>query len=131
MKEYMLLIRNRINHQAGWSQDHLQSFLKSCEFYINNLIKDGKLISAQPLIREGKIISGTPGDFKEKPFNETDEVQVGYYHILADDINDAIEIAKQNPEFAFSTTARIEVRPIKTKEVTTGFVYPKKDLRGK
>lgn len=40
-------------------------------------------------------------------------------------MNDAVEIAKQNPEFAFGTTARIEVRPIKTKENTTGFVYPK------
>jgi len=131
MKEFMLLIRNRIDHNKDWSQEHQQTFLKSCELYINNLIKDGKLISAQPLIREGKIISGTPGNWKEKDFNETGEVQVGYYHILADDIDEAVEIAKQNPEFAFSTTARIEVRPIKTKETTTAFVYPNKHLQEK
>jgi hypothetical protein len=39
-------------------------------------------------------------------------------------MNEAVEIAKHNPEFVFSATARIEVRPIKTKETTTGFVYP-------
>jgi hypothetical protein len=37
----------------------------------------------------------------------------------------ATEIAKQNPEFAFVSSATIEIRPIKTKEVETNFVYPK------
>ncbi|MGD0209522.1 MAG: YciI family protein [Desulfomonilia bacterium] len=62
--------------------------------------------------------------WKEGPFNETKEVIVGYYHILAEDLGDAIAIAKGNPEFEYGTTARIEVRPIKMKEEDTGFVYP-------
>ena len=127
----MLLIRNRIDHNKDWSQEHQQTFLKSCELYINNLIKDGRLISAQPIVREGKIISGTTGEWKVKPLKKTGEVQVGYYHILAEDIKEAVEIAKINPEFAFSTTARIEVRPVKTKETTTAFVYPNKHLQEK
>ena len=125
MKEFMLLIRNKLSHQAAWPEDKHQQFLKACESYIGNLKKEGKLISAQPLVREGKIIAGNTGNWQELPFNETEEVQVGYYHIYATDMNDAVEIAKQNPEFAFGTTARVEVRPIKTKENTTGFVYPK------
>ena len=123
MKEFMLLIRNKQNHQDGWSDDTLHEFLKKCEVYILNLKNQGKLISAQPLIREGKIISFKNGDWKEEPFNEKDEVQVGYYHILANDLNEAISIAKDNPEFEYGSTARIEVRPVKTKEVTTNFVY--------
>jgi hypothetical protein len=39
-------------------------------------------------------------------------------------LNDAIAIAKQNPEFEFGKTARVEVRPITMKEEDTGFVYP-------
>ena len=76
-------------------------------------------------MREGKIVSGTAGSWKEASFNETGEVQVGYYHILARDVEEAIAIAKQNPEFEFSTAAGIEVRPVKTKEESTSFVYPK------
>jgi len=125
MQEFMLLIRNKLVHQSEWPLERHQTFLKKCETYIGELKKDNKLISAQPLVREGKIISGSDGDWKELPFNEKEEVQVGYYHILANDMDDAIEIAKRNPEFEFSTTARIEVRPIKTREKTTGFVYPK------
>ena len=52
------------------------------------------------------------------------ETQVGYYHIRANDIQEAIKIAKNNPEFEYVPSATIEVRPIKTKEVETGFVYP-------
>ncbi|MEP6613155.1 MAG: hypothetical protein ABJA76_14745 [Mucilaginibacter sp.] len=36
----------------------------------------------------------------------------------------AVELAKGNPEFAYTQTAKIEVRPIKKKEETTLFVYP-------
>ncbi len=39
-------------------------------------------------------------------------------------MDEAIEIAKANPEFEFGTTAKVEVRPIKTKEEATGYVYP-------
>lgn len=36
----------------------------------------------------------------------------------------AVAIAKENPEFAFVNGAKIEVRPIKTKEQSTAYVYP-------
>jgi len=128
MKEFMFIIRNTLNHQEEWPEDKRLAFLKDCEVYILGLKNQGKLLSAQPLIREGKIISGKNGEWKEVPFNEKKEVQVGYYHILANDLEEAISIAKRNPEFEYGSTARIEVRPIKTKEVTTEFVYPKSSL---
>ncbi|HYV95574.1 MAG TPA: YciI family protein [Chitinophagales bacterium] len=126
MKEFMLLIRNDIDHQATWSPERHQQFLKSCENYIDALKKEGQLKIAQPLIREGKMISGSKGAWKDDSFNETKEVIVGYYHVFAKDLDEAIAIAKGNPEFEYSTTARIEVRPIKVKEESTGFVYPEK-----
>lgn len=124
----MLLIRNKINHQDEWSNDRLQEFLKKCEVYILDLRKQEKLISAQPLIREGIILSGKNGDWKEEDINENDEVQVGYYHVFAYDMKDAISIAKGNPEFEYGSTARIEIRPVKTKEVSTNFVYPENTI---
>ncbi len=126
MKEFMLLIRNVIDHQSAWSNDHQQQFLKSCENYIGKLKSEGKLLTAQPLVREGIIVSCSNGQWNEVPFNETKEVQVCYYHIFAESMSEAIEIAKGNPEFSYGTTARIEVRPIKTKEESTNYVYPDK-----
>ncbi len=80
--------------------------------------------SAQPLVREGRMIFRSGDAWKEVPFNEARAVIVGYYHILAKDLNDAIAIAKRNPEFEYGTTARIEARPIKMKEENTSYVYP-------
>jgi hypothetical protein len=124
MKEFMFLIRNENDSKGGFSPEKHEEFLNACSVYIGKLVKEGKLISAQPLVREGKMVSGKAGAWKEGPFNESKEVMVGYYHILANDLDEAVEIAKGNPEFAYTTTARIEVRPIKMKEQTTGFVYP-------
>ncbi len=129
MKEFMLLILNEIDHQKNWSDEKQKDFVKACEVYINDMKNKGKLKSAQPLIREGKIIYRSNGEWMEKPFNERKEVQVGYYHIFANDINEAIEIAKKNPEFEFGKTARIEVRPVKVKEEVTGFVYPEGNFK--
>jgi hypothetical protein len=124
MKEFMLLIRNEIDHQASWPPEQLQQFLKKCEDYICRLTKEGKLISAQPLVREGKMLFRSGSAWKEEPFNESKEVIVGYYHIFANDIDEAIAIAKGNPEFEYGDTARVEVRPIKMKEETTDYTYP-------
>jgi hypothetical protein len=125
MKEFMLLIRNTGEHVETMSPVQHHDFLKSCRIYINKLKKDGRLIAAQPLEKNGAVISGKGKTWKEQSVREGKEIQVGYYHILADDLEEAIAIAKKNPEFFYTTRARIEVRPVKTKENSTGFIYPK------
>lgn len=124
MKEFMLLIRNEGDGKANMSPEEEQKFLHNCMIYIEDLRKKGRLKNAQPLIREGRMISGAPGAFKDGPYNESKEIIVGYYHILAKDMDEAIAIAQGNPEFAFVKSAKIEVRPIKTKEQSTGYDYP-------
>ncbi len=126
MKEFMLLIRNEGDGKANLSPEQQQQFLKACQVYIENLTGKGQLKSAQPLIREGVILSGHANAFTETAVDKTKEIQVGYYHILANDLDEAIAIAKRNPEFAFVKGATIEVRPIKTMETSTNFVYPTK-----
>ncbi len=102
------------------------AFLKKCEIYIKRLKNDHKLIAAQPLIREGVVVTRANRKWNEKNIAADKNVQVGYYHILANDIDEAISIAKENPEFEFVPSASIEVRPVKTEEKETGFKYPSK-----
>ena len=120
----MLIIRNEGDGKAALSPEEQQQFLKSCQVYIEELMKHGNLKSAQPLVREGVMVSGSVGNFKDGPYNETKEIIVGYYHILANDLDEAIAIAKRNPEFAFVKGAKIEVRPVKMMEQSTNFTYP-------
>ena len=81
--------------------------------YMENLMKTGKLKSAQPLEQEGVLISGTKGKLKDGPFNETKEVVAGYFLLEARDLDEAVQIARNNPVFESARNARIEVRPVK------------------
>ena len=113
MKEFMLLIRTEGDHLSSLTPEKQQEHLQRVIIYIEDLMKNGKLKSAQPLEMESTIISGTKGKLKDGPFNESKEVIAGYFMILAKDMNEAIEIGKRNPIFESATSARIEVRPIK------------------
>ena len=121
----MFYIRNAGDAKAALSaEDHL-AFIKKCEVYIGQLREKEQLIAAQPLIREGYRISKKEGSWEELAIDASKEVQVGYYHIRAADMNEALAMAKENPEFEYVPSASIEIRPIKTKEEQTNFVYPK------
>jgi hypothetical protein len=124
MKEFMLYIRNEKDAKNSLTPEEHLAFIKKCETYINILKSENKLIAAQPLIRKGVVISKSDNKLIETNIETDSEVHVGYYHILAKDFDEAIKIAKDNPEFEFVPSASIEVRQIKTKEVETGFVYP-------
>jgi hypothetical protein len=120
MKEFILLIRTQGDHLATLSPEQQQQHLTKVMDYMGGLMKSGKLSSAQPLEMEGNIISGTSGKLKDGPFNETKEVIAGYFLIRANSLDEAIQIAKQNPVLEDGTGARIEVRPIKVMEGING-----------
>ena len=124
MKEYMLYIRNEKDAKLTLTDEQHKAFIKKCETYIGVLKSSNKLIAAQPIVREGVVLKKTDNGWTEKDIVNDLEIQVGYYHILAVDLDDAIRMAKDNPEFEYVPSATIEVRPIKTKEIETGFVYP-------
>lgn len=125
MKEFMFYIRNAGDAKKSLSpEDHL-AFVKGCEVYINQLKANGNLVAAQPLVREGVVITKAGSDWKTTATNPDGETQVGYYHIMAQDIDEAISIAKRNPEFEYVPSAHIEIHQVKTKEEKTNFVYPK------
>ena len=125
MKEFMFYIRNSGDAKAALSPDEHLAFVKKCEVYIGKLKAEGKLVAAQPILREGYILSGSGDNWVKTAIDPAKEVQVGYYHIMAKDIEEALEIAKENPEFEYVPSAKIEIHQVKTKEEKTDFVYPK------
>jgi hypothetical protein len=126
MKEFMFYIRNEKDAKKSLTDTQHIAFIKQCEKYIGILKSENKLIAAQPIVREGVVLKKTDNGWSEKDITTDKETQVGYYHILAMDLGEAIKIAKNNPEFEYVPSATIEVRPVKTKETETGFFYPTK-----
>ena len=125
----MLYIRNAGDAKAALTPYQHLAFIKKCETYIGQLKAEGNLIAAQPIVREGLIVAKTASGWTNVPVDPTKEVQVGYYHIMANDIDEAIAISKNNPEFEFVPSASIEISPIKLKEKQTNFVYPAGDRK--
>ncbi|PTT35111.1 hypothetical protein DBR28_12685 [Chryseobacterium sp. HMWF028] len=124
MKEFMFYIRNAGDAKIALSADEHLAFIKKCEVYIKTLKSKNQLIAAQPIIREGFILSKNTEGWTKIPIDHNKEVHVGYYHIRASNIDEAVEIAKENPEFEYVPSATIEIRPIKMKEEETNFIYP-------
>jgi hypothetical protein len=115
MKQFLLLIRTEGDHLETLGPEEQQAHVQRVGGYIGKLMQEGKLHSAQPLEMEGTIITSPKGKLKDGPFNETKEVIAGYFLIEANDLNEAIEIAKANPVLE-NESARIEVRPVKKME---------------
>ena len=96
MKEFMLFIRTEGDHLATLSAKEQQTHVQQVMVYMQDLMKTGKLKSAQPLEMEGVLVSGTKGKLKDGPFNETKEVIAGYFLIQA--IFDVVPCSTTNVE---------------------------------
>jgi hypothetical protein len=112
MNEFLLLIHTEGDYCATMAPEQYQNHIHKVSQYIERLTKNGKLLGAQPLQLAGSMVYGNKGVFKDGPYIESKEVIIGYYHILATDLNEAREIAKGNPVFE-DAAARIEIRQIK------------------
>jgi len=112
MKEFLLIIRTEGEIWTLLSPDKLREHIEHGTAYIEKLVKEGKIISAQPLDRGSRIVVQSDGLLKDAPFNETKEVIAGYFLIEASGMEEAVAIAKGNPIFKDIPTT-IEVHPVK------------------
>ena len=115
MQEFLLFIRTEGDYCAAMPPEQYQQHIQKVGKYIERLTKEGKLIGAQPLQLNGLTLHGNKGVVKDGPFVESKEVIIGYYHILARDLDEANQIARANPVFE-DTEASIDIRPIKQEE---------------
>jgi len=77
--------------------------------WYNRLRDEGKIESGYQLGRRGKIV-GARNATTDGPFPESKEAIGGYWFIVADSLEQAVDIAKGNPCLEYGAT--IEVRPI-------------------
>ncbi|TMU56972.1 YciI family protein [Flagellimonas algicola] len=115
MREFLLLIRSEESPKANLSPEQMQQHIEKVGGYLQRLTEEGKMKSAQPLEMEGTMLSYQNGKIIDGPYNETKEIISGYYHLLANDMEEAVAIAKQDPRFEEGIW-RVEVRPIKRVE---------------
>lgn len=112
MKEFMAFIYTEGDHMAEMSPAQQQEHVERVGGYIQSLVKSGKMKSAQPLEMSGITISGTKGNLHDSPFNESKEIIGGYYHMVADSIEEVADIIREDPRFEDGPW-KIDIRPIR------------------
>jgi len=106
----MLLFRGP-HWDRGLSQQELQAAMDKVMAWFEGLNQRGKIKAGQPLSAQGRIISGTNGQLVvDGPFAESKEAVGGYLLLQADDLNEAVEIARSMPTLNYGIS--VEVRPI-------------------
>ena len=108
--EYLLLFRGS-SWDKGLSPEQLQKTMDQFMAWFERLKQQGKVKAGQPLERTGKIVSGKNGrTVADGPFAESKEAIGGYFLLQVDDLDEAVEIAKQCPGLDYGID--VEVRPV-------------------
>ena len=107
--EYLLLFRGT-GWDTGLSAEQIQKVVTEWAAWFDRLTEQGKCKGAQPLRNEGKIVSGRNRIVADGPFAESKEAIGGYFLLQVDDLEEAIEIAKQCPGLEYGVA--VEVRPV-------------------
>jgi len=93
------------------SPEEIQKMVSRWYAWFDRLTQEGKCKAGHPLEREGKVVSGRSGrTVADGPFAESKEAIGGYFLLAVEDLNEALEIAKQCPGLDYGID--VEVRPV-------------------
>jgi hypothetical protein len=106
--EYMLLFRGT-DWDRGLSTEEIQNVISRWIAWFDRLTEQGKARAGQPLTDQGKVISGKKGQtILDGPFAESKETVAGYILLQVDNLDEAVEIAKECPGLDYGLS--VEVR---------------------
>jgi hypothetical protein len=110
---FMLLFRDTSTEMyKGLSPEQRQLLFKQWYAWYDRLAGQGKLIHGHPLEEGGRVVSGRNGRVVDGPFTEAKEVVGGYFFLAVDNIEEAVEIAKQCPTLQQDIGLTVEVRQV-------------------
>jgi len=78
--------------------------------WIGALNAKGSFVAGEPLLPTGRQVAGKKRSITDGPYLESKELVGGYMVILANDLEEAVEISKDCP--VFEVDGKIEIRPV-------------------
>jgi hypothetical protein len=105
--EYLVICRGQWDKTL--SQDEIQSAAEKFFIWYDRLINEGKMKPGQRLTSEGKTVA-RKNVITDGPFGEAKEAIGGYWFILAQSLDEAVQIAKGDP--CLDCGLLREIRPI-------------------
>jgi hypothetical protein len=105
--EFLVICRGQWDSTV--SRKERQNVLDQFYAWLDRLVDEGKVKPGQRLTYEGKTI-GRQNSITDGPFGESKEAVGGYWFILANNLDEAAQIAKGNPCLNYGLF--VEIRPI-------------------
>jgi hypothetical protein len=111
--EYLIISRGQWD--KTFSRDEIQNAIDQFYTWLDRMVNEGRMKRGQRLKYEGKTIV-RQNMTTDGPFGESKEVIGGYWFILADNLDEAVQIAKGNPCLDYGLF--LEIRPIDPQRAT-------------
>jgi hypothetical protein len=111
MEKFLLLIRQDLQEVNKMTREEYQVKLDLMLRWVDDLVKSGNYIAAEPLLTTGSYVSKT-NILSDGPFIEAKEAVAGYFIIEANDIDHAVSLAQTCPQLVTGDVA-VEVRPFR------------------
>jgi hypothetical protein len=113
MEKFMLIF------QGGMSPDKspelMQAQMGKWMAWIDKLNSTGRYVAGEPLLPGGKLITGKKKTVTDGPYTEGKEVVGGFFLINAEDMNEAVKICDDYPDYEYGGS--IQVRQVMKMEV--------------
>jgi len=81
------------------SPEEMQANMGKWMAWIEKLNKEGRYVSGEPLHPGGKLIAGKNKTVTDGPYTEGKEVVGGYFIVNANDINEAVKLCDDYPDY--------------------------------
>lgn len=108
--EYLFLFRGQ-TWAEGLSPSELQESMSTFMAWFERLTETGVAKGGQPLHKESRVLTGGHQlTITDGPFAEANEAIGGYFLIVAESLDAAVELAKECPTLRYGQ--QIEVRPV-------------------
>ena len=109
MKEFMMIFRSDYNPNFKQSPEEMQESIKQWQDWIGGIAAQGKFVSTNRLGFQGKIVKAN-NVITDGPYAETKEIVGGYIIVKTDNIDEAMEMAKECP--VLNIGGSVEVRDL-------------------
>ena len=100
----MLIFHGGIKFDA--SPEELQTNMGKWMEWVEKLQKEGKYVSGEALLPGGKLVTGKT-TVTDGPYTEGKEVVGGFFIIKAKDMNEAVTISKECPDFDLGSSVQV------------------------
>ena len=106
MEKFMLIFHG--GEKMDQSPEQMQANMGQWMAWVDKLAKSGQYASGEPLLPGGKLVSGKAGKtVTDGPYTEGKEIVGGYFIINAKDIDEAVAISKECPDFELGGTVQV------------------------